>query len=503
MALHYRTLPDGISRKVFIEEAEGKKRCLAVATVSQTTGRYDLQWHDVRDEEKVQVEAFVAAMTVGSRRGASKVKAQKPKAKPQDATLAKNMGVEPAEALVRVTSDDADDAMEAKAEIKDRIAEPKTMPKIAIFCEGETELEYLKAFVAYLSLEDRVDLHCSTVKDPGSAFKSIASKVLWDRQIGICPWSDVWMVFDRDSHARYHEAYELAQHFPFMHLANTNPCFEYWLLLHQANFKDDLPLDQALTIRRQVETEIISQWQKRVVTEEVFELTTKAETCYDALKAMVPEYKKAAATNFDVFASRMALAYERARDHVEPQVGLGSTLPDLIDALCEMAGRTPQAVMADLKAVAEAAILDETLPPEKAMLVIFTTAQQLLQGHEEEKSDWTDAELDALNQAIRDVKHWLQEHAPMVLKQAIKKASFKDQLSFLVGFKTTLTNAHKQNHSRPGIKSWKKLYAALVRLEVWLLERESERDDMHDMLLVPEDLTRGTAWDVFEDDVPF
>ena len=92
MALHYRTLPDGISRKVFIEEAEGKKRCLAVATVSQTTGRYDPQWHDVRDEEKAQVEAFVAAMTVGSRRGASKVKAQKPKAKPQDATLAKNMG---------------------------------------------------------------------------------------------------------------------------------------------------------------------------------------------------------------------------------------------------------------------------------------------------------------------------------------------------------------------------------------------------------------------------
>ena len=502
MALHYRTLPDGISRKVFIEDADGK-RCLAVATVSQTTGRYDPQWHDVRDEEKAQVEAFVAAMTVGLSRGTSKEKAQKLKAKLQDATLAKTVSAEPAEALVRVTSDDADDAMEAKAEIKDRIAEPKTMPKIAIFCEGETELEYLKAFVAYLSLEDRVDLHCSTGKDPGSAFKSIASKMLWDLQIGICPWSDVWMVFDRDSHARYHEAYELVQHFPFMHLANTNPCFEYWLLLHQPNFKDDLPLDQELLISRQVETEIISQWQKRVVTEEVFELTTKAETCYDTLKAMVPEYKKAAVTNFDVFASRMALAYERAREHVEPQVGLGSTLPDLIDSLCEMAGRTPQAVMADLKAVAEAVIRDETLPPEKAMLVIFTTTQRLLQGQEEEKSDWTHAELDALNQAIRDVKHWLQEHAPMVLKQAIKKASFKDQLSFLVGFKTTLTNAHKQNHSRPGIKSWKKLYAALVRLEVWLLERESERDDMHDMLLVPEDATSTTAWDVFEDDVPF
>lgn len=502
MALHYRTLPDGISRKVFIEDADGK-RCLAVATVSQTTGRYDPQWHDVRDEEKAQVEAFVAAMTVGSSRGTSKEKAQKTKAKPQDATLAKNVSAEPAEALVRVTSDDADDAMEAKAETKDRIAEPKTMPKIAIFCEGETELEYLKAFVAYLSLEDRVDLHCSTVKDPGSAFKSIASKVLWDRQLGSCPWSDVWMVFDRDSHARYHEAYDLVQHFPFMHLANTNPCFEYWLLLHQPNFKDDLPLDQELIIRRQVETEIISQWQKRVVTEEVFKLTTKAETCYDALKAMVPEYKKAAATNFDVFASRMALAYERAREHVEPQVGPGSTLPDLIDSLCEMAGRTPQAVMADLKAVAEAAIRDETLPPEKAMLVIFTTAQRLLQGQEEEKSDWTDAELGALNQAISDVKHWLQDHAPMVLKQVIKKASFKDQLSFLIGFKTTLVNAHKQNHSRPGIKSWKKLYAALVRLEVWLLERESERDDMHDMLLVPEDGAKTTTWDVFEDDVPF
>lgn len=500
MALHYRTLPDGISRKVFIEDVDGKKRCLAVATVSQTTGRYDPQWHDVRDEEKAQVEAFVAAMTVGSRRGASKEKAHKPKAKLQDATLVKVESVEPAEALMHVEEDDADaDAMEAKAEIKDRIAEPKTMPKIAIFCEGETELEYLKAFVAYLSLEDRVDLQCSAVKDPGAAFKSIASKMLWDRQVGTCPWRDVWMVFDRDSHARYHEAYDLVQHFPFMHLANTNPCFEYWLLLHEPNFKDDLPLDQELMISRQVETEIISHWQKRVVTEEVFELTTKAETCYDALKAMVPEYKKAAATNFDVFASRMALAYERAREHVEPQVGPGSTLPDLIDCLCEMAGRTPQDVMADLKAVAEAAMVDDTLPPHMAMTAIVTSAQRLLQ-HKEEPYEWTDGELDALNQAIGDVKTWLEDHAPLVLKSPTKCGSLTEQLTFLVRFDTTLKNAHKPNSSRPGIKSWKKLYGALMRLEMWLFERESKRDDL---LLMPEDPTRSRAWDVFEDDVPF
>lgn len=46
---------------------------------------------------------------------------------------------------------------------------------------------------------------------------------------------EVWAVFDRDEHPRYEEAARLCQDH-HIGLARSNPCFELWLILHDADY---------------------------------------------------------------------------------------------------------------------------------------------------------------------------------------------------------------------------------------------------------------------------
>lgn len=106
---------------------------------------------------------------------------------------------------------------------------------VLIVCEGEkTEPNYLKG------LKRALDLGNANVKvledghrnDPVGivqcAIDSYEEESLYDR---------IYCVFDRDGHARYSEAIDLATHH---HLASEGklfaitsvPCFEVWLLLH-------------------------------------------------------------------------------------------------------------------------------------------------------------------------------------------------------------------------------------------------------------------------------
>ena len=52
---------------------------------------------------------------------------------------------------------------------------------------------------------------------------------------------EVWAVFDRDEHDRFSEAVNLCQS-NGVGVARSNPCFEVWLILHEANY--DRPDDR-------------------------------------------------------------------------------------------------------------------------------------------------------------------------------------------------------------------------------------------------------------------
>lgn len=52
---------------------------------------------------------------------------------------------------------------------------------------------------------------------------------------------EVWAVFDRDAHPRYAEAVRLCED-KGVRVARSNPCFEVWLILHEADY--DRPDDR-------------------------------------------------------------------------------------------------------------------------------------------------------------------------------------------------------------------------------------------------------------------
>lgn len=98
---------------------------------------------------------------------------------------------------------------------------------IAIYCEGQTEEKYLTEIVNALEISKRVSIYSLGGGDPGVHIESIAKKMLWDKALGKDPFREYWMVFERDGHRHFHSSYEIKSHFPNIHLAFTNPCFEY------------------------------------------------------------------------------------------------------------------------------------------------------------------------------------------------------------------------------------------------------------------------------------
>ena len=210
--------------------------------------------------------------------------------------------------------------------------------KILILCEGETEKRYLDALCQELVLCDEVDVKVSKQKDPSDAFETAVKQYLWDRLLGQESYSEIWLVFDRDGHKGYERALMLQDKIPFVHLAFTNPCFEYWLLLHLDEFlPESLPFDRERVLETEVETFEVTPLTKMRVTEEILSVEPKPESCLKALKALMPSYQKNDPKVFKTFASKMRFACGRAS--LEPHRGHGSTMPKLIDRLYKLAGK--------------------------------------------------------------------------------------------------------------------------------------------------------------------
>ncbi|HSH04395.1 MAG TPA: RloB family protein [Anaerolineae bacterium] len=127
-----------------------------------------------------------------------------------------------------------------------RKAETRTQRNcILIVCEGEsTEPTYFEKLRIHLKL-DSVDViirgeECKS--DPVSVVEyALEQKKQRDREAKIsptqAPFNEVWCVIDTETPVDNQVALERATakaraQKKFMHLAVSNPCFEYWLLLH-------------------------------------------------------------------------------------------------------------------------------------------------------------------------------------------------------------------------------------------------------------------------------
>ncbi|MCX6181114.1 MAG: RloB family protein [Bacteroidetes bacterium] len=106
-----------------------------------------------------------------------------------------------------------------------------------ILCEGETEENYFKGLVTqekYRRKFQSIDVNIFKPKDHSPVGLVNKAKELSDvAKKEDNPYDFVWVVFDRDGHAKLPEAFELARTSnPEIKIAYTTPCFEYFVLLH-------------------------------------------------------------------------------------------------------------------------------------------------------------------------------------------------------------------------------------------------------------------------------
>ncbi len=104
--------------------------------------------------------------------------------------------------------------------------------RVLIICEGEkTEPNYFCEIRDYYKLSTaNVDVIPADGSNPVNVVRSAKKRQQDERKMGE-QFDRIYCVFDRDEHANYDAACQQVKDNNF-ELANSVPCFEYWLLLH-------------------------------------------------------------------------------------------------------------------------------------------------------------------------------------------------------------------------------------------------------------------------------
>lgn len=188
--------------------------------------------------------------------------------------------------------------------------------KIVILCEGDTEVYYFRELITELHAGVRVRIKKGTHTDPWQLVREAEEIIFFDLSHEN-ELLEVWVVFDRDSHLTYSAAFEEARKYPQIKLAWSNPCFEFWFLLHyRKSFKDffrSLKIQNPLTSQEEV------LYDQRL--------------CFNKLKSLLPTYSKADRFIFHTLRARTPRAIELSRMNQTNPNELGSAVGLLIERL--------------------------------------------------------------------------------------------------------------------------------------------------------------------------
>lgn len=247
---------------------------------------------------------------------------------------------EPELTIERLECTDADEAELQKrlTMLRDRIRRDRS--KIAIYCEGQTESRYLREIANALGITSRIQIFAVNGGDPGAHIEAIAKNMLWEKAIGKESFGEYWMVFDRDGHHGFHSAFEIKSHFKSIHLAFTNPCFEYWVAMHHPKYDGKIPLTEEHIVSEETKVELCGTNRKRIVHVRTIELGASPDDAFVLASRLFPGYKKNAEGYLSLFGAHTERVYERMKALPSPQNGLGSDLPALIDRLFALSGLT-------------------------------------------------------------------------------------------------------------------------------------------------------------------
>ncbi|MBA5248988.1 MAG: RloB domain-containing protein [Gammaproteobacteria bacterium] len=108
--------------------------------------------------------------------------------------------------------------------------------RVLIVCEGsKTEINYFNGLIDHLKLST-VNIRILDIRQttPDSLFRK-AKELYQDAKRKGNSYDKVYCIFDKDSHARYKETKDNIEQTSNFYVAFSEPCFEYWLLLHYEN----------------------------------------------------------------------------------------------------------------------------------------------------------------------------------------------------------------------------------------------------------------------------
>ncbi len=131
----------------------------------------------------------------------------------------------------------------AKHKAKARYSPRKTATRqpydyVLIVVEGKTEINYFQSLINSLKLStaniEVLDIKQNTPDSLFTEAKKLYNKAKKEGN----PYDKVYCIFDKDGHAKYQETkHHIDQATPknIYYYAFSEPCFEYWLLLHYVN----------------------------------------------------------------------------------------------------------------------------------------------------------------------------------------------------------------------------------------------------------------------------
>ncbi len=263
-------------------------------------------------------------------------------------------------------------------------------PRLLIYCEGETEKAYLQALVDSFKLAGQATVRKTSACDPLSLLSSAYKDFAWSQAMDDHPFTEIWIVFDRDHHDTYREVFEVVKKLPpVAHLCWTNPCIEFWFWLHYCGDAAQLAFDDVQEIACEKTVVDLGDGLTEETVVRRLQRSILPETMLALLKKKRPDYVKAKCPSGLINRSQQACEnLERVTPSKDP-LRLGSAMPALLKRLAAIGSAKGSLAALTDEALAEAVAVPESGDPQNKMKPIDECRALLKRSLE----DWTRVEV--------------------------------------------------------------------------------------------------------------
>ncbi len=215
------------------------------------------------------------------------------------------------------------------------------MPKksrLLICCEGETERQYVLSVVSALGIKNLPKILNPPASAPIGLLEAAYKEYCWSQAVDTVPFTEIWLVFDRDHHPTYTKVFELAPKIgPQIHLCWTNPCIEFWFWLHYSANLSELKFDDELEVSCEERTVLLDNRIKEVTRIQLVQQTIKPETMLTCLRKYCSDYTKVQCPHGLVKRSVQACEHLQQVAQSTDPMKMGSAMPELLLRLVRLA----------------------------------------------------------------------------------------------------------------------------------------------------------------------